>query len=346
MRKIALPFLLLPLLFLSGCDLSQSQGSAGGVLRSTDKGKTWEAKVNAGENKNISSLDILSMAVDSQNSQVVYIGTKKYGIFTTRNSAETWEKLDFPLIKVYGLAINPSNASVIYASGVWQGRGKIYKSENKGIDWKEIYTEPADGTVITSLAVSQRDIQTLYAGTSEGALFKTMDGGNSWKNIFKARAAITEIDFDFSNDSIVYFEVFSQGILRTKDGGGSMDDITENIKKAVKNSKVFSVAVDPSNPGILYAGLSDGIVKSSDFGDNWKEVNVLESSKKFPVRAIAINPKNSDEIIYSAAQAVYKSSDGGKQWSTFQLETDGIIGVIEFDPLNPNNLYAGLRKVK
>lgn len=345
MKKVALsPFLLTSLLFLSGCDLSQPQSSVGGVLMSEDKGITWEVKADLDEDKNITSLDILSIAIDPQNSQIIYIGTRKNGIFSTKNGAESWEKIDFPPIKVYGLAMNPSSSSIIYTSGVWQGRGKIYKSENKGIDWKEIYTEPADGTVVTSLAVSHSDMQTLYAGTSGGTIFKTVNGGNSWENIFKAKNAVTGIDFDSSSDKIIYFEVFNQGILRTKDGGGNTEDITKNTKAVIKSDKIFSLESDPYHSGVLYAGLSGGIIKSSDFGDSWEKINVLGSSEEFPVRAISVNPENSNEIVYSAAQAIYKSSDGGKQWSTFQLETDKIVGVIKFDPVNPSNLYAGLRK--
>jgi len=346
MNKIILPFLILPLIFLAGCSVNNSSSSAEGVLKSMDKGGTWEAKVNAGEGKSIASLDILSMIIDPRNSQTIYIGTKKNGIFKTENGAEDWEKTDFPPIKVYAIILNPSDTNILYASGVWQGRGKIYKSENKGAEWKEIYTEPADGTVITSLNINKNQSQILYAGTSEGMIFKTMDGGNSWKNIFKASGAVTEIEFDSSTSETVYFEIFNKGILRTKDGGENIEDLTKNYKSAGVNSGVFSLAVDSNNSGTLYAGLNGGMVKSADFGNTWEEVNILESSKKFPIRALAVNPKNSSQIVYSAAQAIYNSIDSGKQWSTFQLETSGIVEVIKFDPINPDILYAGLRKVK
>jgi len=346
MNKIILPFLLLPLVFLAGCSVNKSSNSSGAVLKSADNGKNWEVKANAGGERTIAALDVLSMAVDSRNGQTVYIGTRKNGIFATKNGAESWEKMDFPPIKVYAVVLDPSNPDILYASGVWRERGKIYKSENGGAEWKEIYTEPADGTVITSLNINKSQAQILYAGTSEGMVFKTADGGGSWKNIFKAPGAVTGIEFDYSNNEVVYFAVFNKGILRTKDGGKNLENLAENFKKAGARSDVFSIAVDPNNSGTLYAGLKGGIIKSADFGDNWEEVNVLESSKKFPVRAIAVNPKNSRQIIYSAAQAVYNSTDSGEQWSTFQLETKGVIGIIKFNPLNPDILYAGVRKIK
>ena len=346
MNKIILPFLILPLVFLAGCSADKSSSLMGGVLKSADKGENWEVKADADESKSIASLDILSMIIDPQNNQVIYIGTKKNGIFKTENGAESWEKMDFPPIKVYAAVLDPSNPDILYAAGVWRGRGKIYKSENQGAEWKEIYTEPADGTVITSLNINKSQAQILYAGTSEGMIFKTADGGNSWKNIFKAPGAVTEIEFDYFNNEVVYFAVFNKGILRTKDGGKNLENLAENFKKAGVNNGVFSIAADPNNSGVLYAGLNGGMIKSLNFGDSWEEINILESSKKFPVRAIAVNPKNSRQIIYSAAQAIYNSIDGGEQWSTFQLETNGVIGIIKFNPLNPDILYAGVRKVK
>ena len=346
MRKIILSFLLLPLIFLAGCSANKSSNLMGGVLKSADKGETWEVKADAGEGKSIVSLDILSMMIDSENNQVIYIGTKNHGIFKTENNAEIWEKLNFPPIKVYAIVLDPSNTNIIYVPGVWEGRGKIYKSENEGAEWKEIYTEPASGTVVTSLNIDKNNSQILYAGTSEGMIFKTVDGGKNWKNIFKAKGAVTEIELDSSNNQVVYFGIFNKGILRTRDGGEKLEDLAENFKEAGVKSEVFSVTADPSNSGMLYAGLNGGMIKSLDFGDSWKEINILESSKKFPIRAIAVNPENSRQIIYSAAQAIYKSVDSGEQWSTFQLETNGIVEVVKFDPIDPNNLYAGLRKIK
>ncbi len=346
MKKIII--LIFAVIFLSGCNTGGgSSPSGGGFLKSTDGGQNWEAKVKIDDNKNIAGANVLSIAIDPQDSQIIYIGTKEDGIFMTKDGAESWEKLDFPPVKVYGLAINSFNAQIIFVSGVWQGRGKIYKSENSGTDWKEIYTEPADGTVITALAASPFDGNVLYAGTSEGAIFKTTSGGESWSNLTKAPSAVTSIAFDAASADAVYFAIFKGGILGTRDGGKTFSDLAKNIeggRKLRRASQVFSIAADPREAGILYAGLDEGIMKSANFGETWDPLNILESSKGFPVRAIAVNPQNSKEIIYSSAQAVYKSIDGGVQWSTAQLQTSKIVSVFKYDPQNPGTIYLGLKK--
>ncbi|MCX6765598.1 MAG: YCF48-related protein [Candidatus Moranbacteria bacterium] len=348
MKKfIALSFLVISLFFLSGCSLTgNSSPSSASILKSTDGGKIWEPKVKISEEKNISSVEILSIAIDPANSQIVYIGTRENGIYLSQNGGENWEKINFPPGKVYGLAIDRSNTQVLYALGVWQKRGKIYKSEDAGGNWKEIYTEPADGTVIISLSINPANFQVLYASTSEGAIFKTENGGETWLNLFKVQGAVTQSVFDSADGNIVYFSVLEQGILRTKNGGESFENLEKNLQSSAEigSNRVFSLASDPQRSGTLYAGLDEGIAKSTDFGETWTPLNVLESSKNFPVRAMTINPQNSQELIYSAAQAVYKSIDGGVQWFTIQLETAKISSVIQYDPLNPGIIYLGLKK--
>ncbi len=346
MKKIII--LIFAVIFLSGCSFGGGGSSSGGsFLKSTDGGQSWEVKTKIDDKKNIAGADILSIAIDPRDSQIIYIGTKENGIFATKGGAESWEKLNFPPIKTYGLAVNPFNAQVIYAPGVWQGRGKIYKSENGGTDWKEIYTEPADGTVITALAASPFDGNVIYAGTSEGAVFKTISSGESWSNLTKASNAVTNIAFDSASADTAYFSIFKGAILKTRDGGKTFSNLAKNIEggKILKSvSQVFAVAVDPLIAGTLYAGLDEGVIKSADYGETWNPLNILESSKGFPINAIAVNPQNSKEIIYSSAQAIYKSIDEGAQWSTSQLQTSKIVNVIRYDPKNPGTIYLGLKK--
>lgn len=329
-----------------GCSFGGSSSSLGGVLKSTDGGEKWESKVKVNEKQDISAVDVLSLAISPFDNSVIYIGTMSSGIFITKDAAETWQKLNFPPTKNYSLALNPKDGKTIYAAGVFQDRGKIYKSDNEGTDWKEVYTESSSGAVVTSLAIDKVNPDVLYAGTSAGLVLKTIDGGKSWKNIFSAGGPLTGIEFDASNDYIVYFLVFNQGISLTKDGGASIVKLDDNISKAQKGSSVFSIKADPNISGVVYAGLNGGILRSADFGETWNNLNTLNSAKQsssLSIRAMDINPRNSNEIIYSSAQAVYKSIDGGVQWSTFQLETKRFAGALKYDPLSPSNIYLGLR---
>jgi photosystem II stability/assembly factor-like uncharacterized protein len=347
MKKYTIFLAISAVFLLSGCSLGgSSTGSMSGVLKSQDGGAKWEVKVNVDEKKNISAVDVLSLTVSPIDSKIVYIGTMNSGVFVSKDGAESWQQLNFPPTKNYALALNPKDGKTIYATGFFQSRGKIYKSENGGVDWKEIYTEPDNGAVVVSLALDKNNPDVLYAGNSAGLIFKTADGGKSWKNIFSASGAVTNIVFDSSSDSSVYFLVFNQGMMATKDGGASLIKLDDNMSKLKKGTNVFSLKTDPNVSGVVYAGLNGDIIKSADFGENWSSVNTLNNAKSsgdLSIRAMDINPQNSNEIIYSSAQAVYKSVDGGVQWSTFQLETSKIVGTLKYDPENPGTLYLGLR---
>lgn len=346
--------LVIGIFFLSGCSLPNSGTSTSTItsapvgavsfLKTTDGGKSWTPKVKVNDKQNISNVDVISVAIDPNNIGTIYIGTDSSGLFVSKDGAENWQKLNFPPTKIYGLAIDKTNSQNIYASGVYNSRAKIYKSSNSGTDWHEIYTEPANGTIITSLAIGRSNSQILYAGTDQGVIFSSTDGGQTWKNIYKANSAIVSIAFDSASDSTVYFGIYTQGLLRIKNGSNNVEDLTKNMTATAPNSQVSSAVADPSNSGTIYLGLSSGILRSLDFGDNWEKVNVLESSAKFPIWALAVNPQNSNEIAYSGAGAIYKSTDGGNSWSTFQLASGKLVRVLKYDPYAPNIIYAGLKK--
>jgi len=350
MKKILLfASLIFATFFLSGCSLGTGLGQTTAnpmtkatVIKTADGGTAWEAKIKMDDKKDISSINVLSVAVDPFDENTIYLGSEKNGIFVSHDGAETWEQMNFPE-KVYGLALDHSIPDVIYASGVFKDRAKIFKKIGKGSEWKEIYTEPSDGTIISSLAIDKFNANILYAGTSQGVIFKTTDGGSTWNNLYKADAPVTSIAFDSSNSTIVYFGVFQRGLLRTSNGGSQVENITHILSGLGGNQNVFSVVADPRVSGTVYVGLSNGISKSVDGGATWTEINVLGSSKNFPARVIAVNPQNSKEIVYVAGKAIYKSVDGGSQWATFQLDAPKDISGIVYNKNNPSIIYAGLR---
>jgi photosystem II stability/assembly factor-like uncharacterized protein len=289
---------------------------------------------------------------ETGNSKRVTIGTRENGIFISENGGDVWKELNFPPTKTYGLVSDWNRPERLYATGEWQGRGKIYKSEDRGGKWDEIYAEPNTGTVITMLAQSPKNSATLYAGTSAGVVFRTTDGGQTWGSLESVGAPALSLAFDASGDTF-FILASGKGIFRSRDGGATF----EAIPGASKNSRdsrdrdaltktspeATSIATDPSRSGTLYAGTKTGLFRSSDFGDAWEEISVIESSKKFPVRAVAVNPRNSNELMYSAALAVYRSIDGGKTWSVYQLNADRAVGTIRYDVSDSNVIYLGLR---
>lgn len=349
MKKYSFAVVLLFLVFtVSGCTiLNTGTGGSkkiGGVLRSRDAGIGWELKNKVNEKQTITGVDVLAMAIDPVDTQRMYLGTAKNGIALSKNGAENWEKLKFPGNKVYGIAINYYAPSNIYALGVTGGRGKVYRTDNYGQEWKEVYTEPADGTVIISIVMDKNNPSILYLGTSGGVIIKTVDGGETWRNIHLAAGPVSQILFGGGSDSHIYFLVHKKQVLVSDLNGDNIRVIGGKLKEGkAKMGAIYSMAVNDNDNGGLYVGTDKGMFRSFDAGENLEEVNILASSREFPIRSIAINPENSQDIIYSAAQAIYKSADGGKNWSTNQLNTGKLISSILYNPSDVNTVYASLR---
>lgn len=352
---------------LSGCTIKLPfaapgiTSSGGSVWKSSDSGTTFAPKVVVavdGVEQKITSADVLNFVFSPSDQQVIYMGTLGSGLFKTIDGAEHWEKLVFPLTKTYGLAIDRSNANLVYASGVIGDVGKIYRSGDGGKEWKEVYTEPGKGTVITALGSNPDVPSTIYAGTSAGVIIKSLDGGETWKNVFVAKGPITDLVFHPGLPGMVTFLIFGKGTVVSSDGGGTWNDYAKLTTNAptrsgaasgidlatLQPSGIMTLVADPSRPGLLYAGANNGLFKSDDYGQSWQALPIIESSRKFPIRSVAINPKNSAEVIYVSGNVFYKSVDRGMTWSTTQLQIDRGVSVIEYAPNASEIIYLGLRK--
>ena len=113
------------------------------------------------------------------------------------------------------------------------------------------------------------------------------------------------------------------------------------------------LALDPANPGVLYAatggsGLSgfEGLLRTTDSGANWAPVNEgLESliATRSPVTALVIDPAN-PQVLYagSSGYGVFRSTDGGAHWSPFNDALPNLdIRLLALTPGRANALYAG-----
>ncbi len=360
MKKIALGLVFLAVPLLSGCSLPGGLGGGSSapsvsLLRSNDGGSTFVSKSALDEKTNFGAADIVSMVFSPTDTRHIFLGTKDSGMFASDNSGDSWRKVKYPPTKTYGLVIDVNNPSHLFATGVWQGRGKIYQSTDTGENWAEVYTEPANGTVITALVQDPSNSQIVYAGTSAGAIIRTNDGGATWKNMTFAPVMnghiIWNITFDRHRSGTMYFLVDGLGIfvvegekIVTEPGSASsLPIMSSDTKSSVSAAGAISLALDPSRSGVLYAGTSKGLLRSGDFGKTWEELNIIESSKKFPIKAIAVNPRNSSEIVYVAALTLYKSDDAGVHWSTSAISSDKAASFIRYDSYDPSIMYIGFK---
>ena len=340
-------------LVFSGCSVAPSKNATGpvsftfsqSIFKTTNGGTEWKVE-NKGEGKaNTTNVDVLNLVVNQQDGNNVYAGLRSGGIMETVNGGETWKSMNnFISEKVYGLALDTTTGKTLYASGVWQGTGKIFKTSDDGTTWKEMYTSPSNGPLVISLFISQKNHNVLYATTSDNAVIKSVDAGVSWKSIFNASAPVLKVAEDAHSGDLLYAVTLSGTVFRSSDGGAKFEDITAKVGKATNSyggggSTVLEA--DPSVGNRVYLAGSSGLLVSDDGGDNWRAIATLNNPQTFPVKAMAVNPRNSKEIICGAVQATYKSIDGGENWITSQFDNKMTLRTIKYNLENPSEIYLG-----
>lgn len=354
MKKIIISLIILvSATVLSGCSLLSTTSKTtapvanpnNSVWASFDSGKTWLNNFLPNGKTDISGADVLSIAINPFDAKNVFVGTRGGGILKTDNGGDNWEYLNFQPEKVYGLDIDSRDGKIIYASGVWQKRGKIYKSLNAGEKWEEIYTAASAGPLVISLAVDKRNPNIVYVTTSDNQIIKTTDGGTSWGNIFTATSPVLDVAIDSGNSNLIYAITQSGDLMRSQDAGKKFENLSRQIGSVMKININFNIIeTDPANSNWIYASGQEGLFRSKDAGDNWEKIEILSNPQTFPLKALAINPKNSREIVYGAAQAAYRSLDGGSNWETFQFNVSKTVRVIKYAPSDSTNLYLGFSK--
>ncbi len=347
-------FLLPAVMFLSACSLTGG-GNDGGVFRSDDGGRNFSAKNAVENNRTINGVDVLSLSINPQDGNEIYMGSKASGIFKSTDGGELWKQLKVSLLtptKIYSLAIDPTDPRNIFAVAVLGKRGKVVKSTDAGETWKDVYTEPSGGSLVLSLAIDPRNSQRIFAGTDQGQIIFSEDGGVTWRSVYwtKEKKPVYKIAYDNFDSDLIYFVLFQGGVLRTADGGNNFQELKQKATLAglYESEENFqnptAIRTDPSRADWVYIGTSEGLFRSKDRGENWEKVRTLNAPEKFSIRSIDINPKNSDELICAAAQTFYKSVDGGVNWLPVQADTSRTLEVVKYNLQNPEQIFIGLNK--
>ncbi|MFN0015816.1 MAG: hypothetical protein ACKVU2_14840, partial [Saprospiraceae bacterium] len=253
-----------------------------------------------------------------------------------------------------------------------KNRAKNLLAENgAGGDW----TLQGPGNVggrVNTLAVHPTEPNTALAGFSAGGIFKTTDGGTTWKPVFDnhLELSIGHISYDPNNPNILYagtgdpnmpaYVFNGHGVYKSTDGGE-----TWNYRGLGQEGIISKVFVDPSNSATLYAAVMGnpyvrdnkrGVYKSTDGGITWQ--NILFVSNQAGASDLAINPanpqvlyasfwdrirSNQESVIYGPNARVYKSVNGGATWSQLggglPTGTNGRTGMA-LSKQNPDKLYV------
>jgi photosystem II stability/assembly factor-like uncharacterized protein len=293
---------------------------------------------------------VSALVVDERRPRTIYAGTLEGGVSKSTDGGRTWRAVNVGLdaARVDALAIDPQSQRIIYAA---TGLG-VFKSVDGGHRWRAtntgladiLRTDPLSHRVVEGfvyvLAIDRQHPKTVYAGTGRG-LFKSADGGRSWRPAGLPRRYFTSLAIDPTTPKTVYAGVASfqgrGGVFKTADGGRSWRPAAGGTAGLTQMYSGVTLAVDPSSPATVYAGsYKRGLFKSTDGARSWQAAGLQSSS----VGALAIDPQKPGTVYaVSWRKGIFKSVDGGLSWRS--LPGLRRVTALALDPRNPEILYAG-----
>jgi photosystem II stability/assembly factor-like uncharacterized protein len=296
---------------------------------------------------------IRSIAIDPNNSQIIYCGSVSGGIWKSANGGTSWFPLsDFvPNLVIGTIVLDPTNPNIIYA-GTGEGyfnvdalRGiGVLKSTDGGNSWTVMSnflnaTSPYYFYFINKLVIRPDNPQTLYAAAI-GGVWRTTNAGLSWTRILTTPTTrssfCTDLVADPINPDIMYasFGLFStqtDGVYKTTNGGTSWTLLSNGFPARSTKFGRIGLAISKSNPSILYACLADSnyythsIQKTTDGGGSWFAVSTPFDSEPLINGAhlggqgwynnvITVHPTDQNTV-FTGGINMFKSTNGGTNWS-------------------------------
>ena len=276
--------------------------------------------------------------------------------------------------RIGDFAVNPNNHSEYYVA---VASGNIWKTENNGTTWKPIF-DKYGAYSIGCLAMDPNNTSVLWAGTGENnsqralgygdGVYKSEDGGKSWKNMgLKSSRQIGKILIDPRDSDVVYVAAEGsvwgpggeRGLYKTTDGGKTW----KAVKTISKDTGISDMVMDPMNPDVIYAashqrrrhvftkidgGPETAIFKTTDGGATWKELKSgLPGGDKGAI-GLAISPVNPD-VIYAIIEAAgktggfFRTTNRGATWekmNSYVANSPQYYNEIFCDPKNVDKVYS------
>jgi len=235
--------------------------------------------------------------------------------------------------------------------------GGIWKTTDSGATWAPVSDGQLKSGSVGALAVSESDPNVIYAGMGEACVrgnaangdgvYKSVDSGKTWKHMGLADSYhIGRIVIHPRNPDIVFVAALGhlfgpneeRGVYRSKDGGKTW----QKMLYRDADTGAVDLAMDPSNPNLIYAtlwqirrkpwtfesgGKGSGLFQSTDGGDTWAEITRNDGLPKGVLGRIgvAISPANPERVwamVEAAEGGVYRSDDGGKKWQKTNSENN------------------------
>lgn len=343
--------------------------TGGGVWKTEDSGSSWK-NISDGFFKTGSVGEI---AVSESDPNVIYVGMGEHavrgvmtsygdGVYKSTDAGATWKNIGLEKTRhIADIAIHPNNSDVVYVAsqgpvhGPSADRG-VYKSTDGGATWKKtLYVD--ENTGVSSLSMDMNNPRILYAATWQhrrypwkvesggagSALWKSTDGGETWKKIVEGlpkELGKMGISVSRANSNRVYAIVETEkaksGLYRSDDGGKKWAMLSNNQDISSRSWYYMEVFADPTNEDIVYV-LNAPVMRSIDGGKNFSNVQVGHGD----THDLWINPKNNNNMILGDDGGGEITFNRGTTWSTLGNQPTAQFYRVNVDNVFPYKVYGG-----
>jgi photosystem II stability/assembly factor-like uncharacterized protein len=344
--------------------------ASGGVWKTTNNGTTWEPVF---DKESVSTIG--DIAIAPSDPSVLWVGTGEPnnrqssswgdGAYKSLDGGKTWKKMGLEATRHIGrIVIHPKNPDVVYVAALghlWGPNAErgVYKTADGGKMWTQVLKINED-TGVSDIAMDPESPDTLYAaayerrrtpygfngGGPDSAIYKTSDGGATWKKLTKGLpyenggdTGRIGLDVYRKDPHIVYALVQHEkgGIYRSEDNGETWKKMSDTNPRP---SYYSQVRIDPNNDLRIWA-LGAQMFYSEDGGKTFSTQRVRSIHGDF--HAMWIDPGDSNRMITGSDGGIHWSYDAGKSWDFINTIAIGQFYEVALDNEKPYHMCGGLQ---
>jgi photosystem II stability/assembly factor-like uncharacterized protein len=302
--------------------------SWGGLFRSRDGGTTW---FQASVGKVMGAA--LAVAIDPNDPNRLLLGSDS-GLLESRNGGLDWDLVGADVLVGAVLAVAFDHVGKVSLAASGSTLAASYEDGH----WLPMAL-PIGAAPVRSL-VEGGAPNTFYLLGWRG-LFRTEDGGRTWLELDAGLpdATVTRLLVNSQIPTPTLVAVVGGDVWLSRDTGGRW----ESRRAGLPPGQIQTTALDPHEPGGLWAAGANAVFASTDAGSTWRRVGSALPDPDTEIRGIAVDARDRQHVVVSTHRGLYATQDGASTWD---LLGDNLPGHIEAGPLVPDQktsttLYAG-----
>ncbi|MGZ4818489.1 MAG: WD40/YVTN/BNR-like repeat-containing protein [Terriglobales bacterium] len=315
---------------------------AGGVWKTTDGAASWQPMSDK-----YPFWSVGAIAVAPSNPSVVYVGTGEAcirgdvtygnGVWKSLDGGKTWQHVGLEDTRQIGrMFVDPHNPNIVFVAALGHAFGPnaergVFRTTDGGSTWQKVlYKDEKTGAIdlsfdpnnpnliFAAMYEARRSPWELVSGGPGSGLYRSSDGGATWKQITgngfpKGVLGRIGVAVSGANPDRIYaiIEAEQGGIYRSDNGGENWSKISGDSRFTQRSWYYGHIFADPKSADTVYM-LNVGMFRSSDGGKSWTQVRAPHGD----THGLWIDPDNPQRMIEGNDGGATVSADGGKTWTT------------------------------